>query len=105
MVVPFLPSRDRACRSWGRLLGFPLCPVVLMDPSMGEVEHFGGQEQIVPAKVRRIFPGVALAIDASQCDVVALAGARLVLPDGRLDQAQADFMDGSVRTHEVDSLC
>jgi len=70
--------------------------VLLKNPAMREIEDFGRDEQIVAAEVVGFFPEVAIAEETRQRHVVALAGFRQIVPDARLDQAEANLVDGFV---------
>ena len=61
---------------------------------MGVVHRLCQQQQVVAAEVLRFTPKIAVAIQASYCHVVAVAGFGLVEPDVRFDIAEPDAVNG-----------
>jgi hypothetical protein len=70
----------------------------LVDPEMGQVGHLGYERQVVPAEAGGLLPRAVGLIDPDDGDVVPYTALlQVVAPNGRLDAAQANFVNRSLR--------
>ena len=67
---------------------------LLVNPGMGHVGDLGDEGKFFAAETGRGLPFVAVFVKPSDGDIVARAVVRFVCPDGRLDAAHADFVNG-----------
>lgn len=63
---------------------------MLQDPGVGPIQNFGEQQQVVTAEVLRFAPEVTVAIQASHCHVVSVAGFSLIEPNFPFEVADSD---------------
>src|ERR1019366_7490302 len=63
-------------------------------PAVGHVGDFGNEGEFLAAEAGRGLPFVAVFVEARDGHVMARAVVRFVRPDGRLDAAQTDFVNG-----------
>ena len=68
---------------------------VLENPRVGLVQDKAYQGKIVTSETGRLFPDIAIAVEANDGDAVAVAGAGSPSPDAGHDQANSDFLDGA----------
>src|SRR5271166_998739 len=94
-------AAKRLAGSGGDGLGFLLAGLgvsllLLEYPGIGQVEQIGYAQHVVLAVAVGVLPLFAVLVAASAGDRVAGAVFALVLPDGDLEQAVRDFVDGLV---------
>lgn len=67
---------------------------MLHDPCVSLVQRLGQQQEVVAAEVLGFTPEIAITIQASDRDVVAVAGFGLVEPDVHFNVAESDAVNG-----------
>jgi hypothetical protein len=62
------------------------------DPTVSLIEDFGHKWKIIPPKGRRVFPLIAILIQATDGDIVSRTILSFIFPDGSPNAAHPDFV-------------
>src|SRR5262245_1461265 len=107
MIPPLIMQEARWCIGTSRktiddfamevlaLVRFAIAFVpLLIDPRVGHVSDFGDEREFLASEAGGRLPFIAIFVEARDGHVVTCAVVRFICPDGGLDAAHPDFVNG-----------